>query len=206
MLAVFEVSRRLSVDPPRFRVRPVPLALRRAGLGKGRTHGRQARPGLKGAWVLHMLRVQLGDDVFFELLRAWATQFADQSVTTLDFFRLAEQISDRDLTRFRRQWLETSGVPDNILVWAKTENGVEVRACNQRDEPYEFDVPLQFTDSDTTTTLNFHLADDALETYQLDFEPSELIVDPEQQVLGSLRVQLTDGTPSCILSLGTDDY
>lgn len=162
---------------------------------------------MKGAWVLHMLRVQLGDDIFFELLQAWAAQYANQPATTLDFFRLAEQISNRDLTRFRRQWLETSGVPDYILVWSKTENGVEVRACNQRDEPYVLDVSIQFTDLDVTTTiLDFHLADDAAQVYQLEFEPTELVIDPKQQILGSLRVQLTDGTPSCILSLGDDDY
>lgn len=161
---------------------------------------------MKGAWVLHMLRNQLGDDVFFELMRAWANQYADKSATTLNFFRLAEQVSNRDLTRFRRQWLETSGVPTYVLLWSNTENGVELRACNQRDVPYELNIPLQFTDSEETIRVDFHLSDGATQTYILDFEPDELSIDPDQNILGALRAQFTDGTPSCILSLDSDDY
>lgn len=159
---------------------------------------------VKGAWVLHMLRQNLGDDLFFELLQQWAVVYADQPVTTLDFFRVAEQVGNRDLTRFRRQWLETPGIPEYRLVWAYTRDGVEIIACNMRDEPYEFDIPLQWIGATEAESeiVSFHLADNATTTILLNFRPAELIIDPEQRVLGKLEPQFTDGIASCLLLAG----
>ncbi len=157
----------------------------------------------KGAWVMHMLRIQLGDDVFFELMQTWATLYTEQAVTTNDFFRLAEQISNRDLTRFRRQWLETSGIPEYMLLWVTTEDGIQIKSCNQRDVAYEFVVPLQIVGEteDDHIDVNFRVSDDAILAIDLDFSPTELIIDPDQAVLATLTPHYTDGMPSCLLTL-----
>ena len=47
----------------------------------------------RGAMTLHQLRLAVGDDDFFRILRAWAQSRAGDNVTTREFIRLAERIS-----------------------------------------------------------------------------------------------------------------
>ncbi|GAA0599073.1 M1 family metallopeptidase [Kribbella sandramycini] len=47
----------------------------------------------RGAITLHALRLHLGDDAFFELLRSWTKKYRHGSVTTADFVAQAAQFS-----------------------------------------------------------------------------------------------------------------
>lgn len=158
---------------------------------------------VKGAWVLHMLRLQLGDELFFDMLKAWVAAYPLEPVDTLDFFRFVEQSTNRDLTRFRRQWLEKVGIPSYNLLWTQTPEGINLRACNLREVSYEFDVPIVIsgTQENDTMTVNFHVTDNATQALELGYVPSALVIDPEQQVLGQLSAQYTESTPSCLLML-----
>ncbi len=66
----------------------------------------------RGALTLHALRVRVGDETFFRILRGWATERAGQSVTTRQFIRYAEKTAGRDLDGLFRRWLFTSERPD----------------------------------------------------------------------------------------------
>ncbi len=59
----------------------------------------------KGAWVLHMLRREVGDDIFFKILKSYYKKFKYKNVSTYDFINIAEEISKKDLTRFFNQWV-----------------------------------------------------------------------------------------------------
>ena len=45
----------------------------------------------KGAMIFHMLRGEVGDPVFLNILKAALSQFTDTSITTDDFEKVAEQ-------------------------------------------------------------------------------------------------------------------
>ncbi len=64
-----------------------------------------------GAVVLHALRGELGDDVFFGLLQKWVVDNAGASVTTDDFVAAASDAAGRDLTRFFDVWLGEGELP-----------------------------------------------------------------------------------------------
>lgn len=64
-----------------------------------------------GAVVLHALRLELGDDAFFDLLARWVADNDGESRTTEDFIALAEEIADRPLTDFFDRWLFSATVP-----------------------------------------------------------------------------------------------
>jgi len=66
---------------------------------------------LQGAWTLHALRIIVGDDMFFEILRAYADEFQYGNVTTQDFIAVAERISGEELDEFFNEWLYAGGVP-----------------------------------------------------------------------------------------------
>ena len=59
----------------------------------------------RGALTLHALRRLLGDERFFDLLRAWASEYRDGHATTDDFISLAERIGERELDSFFDVWL-----------------------------------------------------------------------------------------------------
>jgi aminopeptidase N len=66
----------------------------------------------KGAYVLHRLRQEIGDDAFWTGLRRYTESNWGRSVTTPDFQLAMEQAARRDLGEFFRRWVysEPSGV------------------------------------------------------------------------------------------------
>jgi aminopeptidase N len=66
---------------------------------------------IRGALVLHALRLALGDDVFFDVLQAYYAQYLHQSVTTADFIAVAEAVSGKDLAAFFDAWLHDPFLP-----------------------------------------------------------------------------------------------
>jgi aminopeptidase N len=67
-----------------------------------------------GALLLDDLRQRLGDETFFTLLRAWATQFKYGNASTDDFISLAEDVSGEDLDAFFHDWLLTPWTPERV--------------------------------------------------------------------------------------------
>ena len=67
----------------------------------------------RGALTLHALRLRIGDDAFFTLLRRWCTENAHSTVSTADFIALATEVSgDADLASFFTDWLDSEALPD----------------------------------------------------------------------------------------------
>ena len=82
----------------------------------------------KGAAVLNMLRGVMGDDKFFQLLKALPEKFAWKSISTDDFRKLAEQVSEQSLNFFFVNWIESSGAPEFKLEYTvfRTQKGFRV--------------------------------------------------------------------------------
>jgi aminopeptidase N len=59
----------------------------------------------RGAATLHALRVEIGDDAFFEGARLWLERYDDATGTTDDFQAVFEEVSGEDLDDFFRTWL-----------------------------------------------------------------------------------------------------
>jgi aminopeptidase N len=96
----------------------------------------------KGAWVLHMLRYLLGDEVFSEIL--W--RFADgdnpeacRFATTEDFKELAAEASGRDLEWFWDRYLHAARLPEWKLSRSSVDGTDEIRL--EWDDP-SFEMPL----------------------------------------------------------------
>ncbi len=66
---------------------------------------------LRGALTLHALRAELGDHVFFDIIRTYADTFAYGNASTDDFIAVAESISGRDLEDFFYAWLYEPAMP-----------------------------------------------------------------------------------------------
>jgi aminopeptidase N len=65
----------------------------------------------RGAMALQALRVTVGDDAFFRILRGWAAEKRDANATTAEFTAFAEKISGRSLDKLFDAWLYAIGRP-----------------------------------------------------------------------------------------------
>jgi aminopeptidase N len=92
----------------------------KAGINSDRTMGRKpivstgsfgANVYPRGASVLHMLRFQLGEDLFWRAIRHYITKFQYATVETRDFETAIEEVTGQNLYWFFDQWVYKAGYP-----------------------------------------------------------------------------------------------
>ena len=66
----------------------------------------------KGAYVLHLLRQEVGDAAFWAGIRAYTHAFSERAVETDDFQRAMERSAKRSLAGFFDRWVYLRGAPD----------------------------------------------------------------------------------------------
>ena len=83
----------------------------------GRIQGNKTRQiAERFSWVhslcdaQHARRLEVGDAIFFDILRTYCDYFDGDSVATLDFITVAEAVSGQDLQSFFSSWLYSDEV------------------------------------------------------------------------------------------------
>jgi aminopeptidase N len=66
---------------------------------------------LRGGLTLHALRLELGDNIFFEGIQTYTERFYHSNATTRDFIDVMEEVSGDELTEFFRVWLYQAELP-----------------------------------------------------------------------------------------------
>lgn len=153
----------------------------------------------KGAWLLHMLRREIGDEMFLALLQTYVQVYRETPAGSLDFWLLAEQISSTNLRGFFTQWLLQGGIPRYTLYWTETGSGADVLLCPTGTGNYAFNLPLRFTNGDQRADLPLDTAAHGTPAaYDLAFAPTGLQADPDQNVLAQVEVRPIAALPdSC---------
>jgi aminopeptidase N len=153
----------------------------------------------KGAWILHMLREEVGDETFRDICRIYYEQYKYRNVTTNNFIQICEQVSQISLQTFFNQWLNYGGIPEIYLTWKQEQ--IQLTISLQQTQPgiiYDLDLEIKiqgyFRDSLIRVSSNEKFTD-----YQVVFcEPVQaVIVDPEKKILQ------TNNTPVYYLALKT---
>jgi len=75
----------------------------------------------KGGWVLHMLRAEVGDELFWKSIGHYARSNAGKSVVTEDLRRAFEETTGRSLEWFFDQWIYGAGHPELKASWSYDE-------------------------------------------------------------------------------------
>ncbi|HEU4576002.1 MAG TPA: M1 family metallopeptidase [Chitinophagaceae bacterium] len=96
----------------------------------------------KGGWVLHMLRHQLGDSVFWKSIRSYYSIYAGKNAGTDDLRDVFEKVSGKNLHRFFNQWLYTAGLPTLQVTWKQEKNKPTAITVKQI-QPVFFEMPLE---------------------------------------------------------------
>lgn len=101
----------------------------------------------KASLVLHMLRKQLGDTIFWQSLRNYYNQFSGRNAVSDDFRRAVEKTSGKDLKSFFQQWIYTAGHPKLHIQWKfdKATKSALVSIQQLQEPLFEFPLELEFT-------------------------------------------------------------
>lgn len=150
----------------------------------------------KGAWVLHMLRKELGDENFFKLLRKYFNEYKYKNTSTEDLRKLCEQISKKNLKYFFDQWIyKGEGIIELEYNWNVEQTGedftatVYIEQLQNGYDIYKFPLEIKFTfENKRDTTITKYI--DKYETVisvNLESEPVDLKMDPEKWLLAIIN-------------------
>jgi aminopeptidase N len=137
----------------------------------------------KGGWVLHMLRRQLGDTIFWKGIQTYYNRFAGRNAVTGDLCKVMEEVSGKNLKPFFQQWLLTAGHPKLEINWEYIASikTVHLTVIQQQSPLYKFPLELQF---DNNKKLRFDIANHETRiAIPVANKPATLIVDPEANLL-----------------------
>ena len=143
----------------------------------------------KGALVFHMLRWEVGQDSFVNILRAALSQYTDKSIKTSDFEKIAEAQSQQQLTPFFAQWLDGTGAPDFTDKWAvyRLGNNKGFRTIGEIQQDLDlFNMPIELrieTDGKTENRRISVVGTDSQYVVDTFGRPRHILIDPDDWVL-----------------------
>ena len=141
----------------------------------------------KGAWVLHMLRSELGDGLFMHGISTFYSRYRNRNALTSDFRNTMEEISGRDLDQFFNQWLYLEEIPDLEISWTYSPRRREVIMLVEQVQPgnaFRFPLDIEIlTEGDRV--LESVEIDEKTErlTFRADSRPTEINLDPDVKLL-----------------------
>jgi aminopeptidase N len=150
----------------------------------------------KGGFVLHMLRVQVGDSAFFRALRSYYQRHRHDTALSDDLRSEMERASGQQLSWFFDQWLRRPGYPELTATWHYDATAREATITVAQGGPFGgFRVPLTIAAIDSTgaerrATISLSASPDAVGQLRLPLpsEPKAIVLDPDVELLARLRV------------------
>jgi len=162
----------------------------------------------KGGWVLHMLRSQLGEELYRRCIKTYLERHAYGSVTTEDLRRVIEECSGRYYERFFDQWVYHAHHPELDVTYSWDERSKLARLTIRQvqklgDNVMLFDFPLTARFKGPFGTIDRPLHVTAKEeefTFWLDSAPTLVRLDPDYALLAKITFNLA--TPMLSAQLG----
>ncbi len=142
----------------------------------------------KAMMMFHMLRRQLGDEIFTRTLQNFYRDYRFKSASFADLEHAFSQTSGKNLKPFFAQWAQQSGAPQLRLVSVqshRTGPGYELNVKieqTQSGPAYDLDLPLAITlaGQDTVYPVVIEMKDRQAELHlSLTSQPLRVDVDPE---------------------------
>ncbi|MBW4526077.1 MAG: M1 family metallopeptidase [Phormidium tanganyikae FI6-MK23] len=98
----------------------------------------------KGSCVYHMMRTQLGDDLFYSAIATFLNDNAHRTVETIDLLRAIEKTTGRNLTFLFDQYVYRGGHPDYKLgyAWDSDSNLTKITVSQSQSEMFDLKIPI----------------------------------------------------------------
>lgn len=139
----------------------------------------------KGAWVLHMLRNDVGDSAFQQIIRSYYQQYKGGNADTRDFEAVAEKVSGKDLSPFFAQWLYRPGVPRLAVTKYNVKDALVVMVTQKQKALYTFPLEILVEGENGKKQRYRELVSTAKHhfTYRPGFAVKKVTVDPDCKLL-----------------------
>ncbi len=153
----------------------------------------------KGAWVLHMLRHELGETDFKRAMQYYAKMFTGKCVTSADFQHAVEEVIGKDLSIFFQQWVRCAGYPDLRITQHYDESNKElILDIYQQQKPdslvglFDFSAEIEITTPQQRINQTVRINSDSCHiTLPCNEEPLMTIFDPHNWLLKKIEFNKT---------------
>jgi hypothetical protein len=149
----------------------------------------------KGAGVLHMLRYALGDSVFFNAIKSYATDtsgFKNKNVVTDDFTAKVSQSAGQDISWFINEWVKQPNHPvyGNVFNINKAGSGIwnvsfEAKQVQVNSIFHKMPLVLKvsFTSGADTNISVINDQNNQQWSWTFDRHPIDLVFDPNNDIV-----------------------
>lgn len=140
----------------------------------------------KGAWFLHMLRKELGDDLFWKSIRIYYQKYAYKNVLTEDFQKVIEEESGNDYATFFNQWLYVAGHPLLSSAWTIQGRKLQVQLTQHQEQfIFEFPIEIKIEYEDGSSSIKTLKVNKAKQLFKIKSKksPVRIILDPDHWLL-----------------------
>ncbi|GAP94774.1 M1 family metallopeptidase [Leptolyngbya sp. NIES-2104] len=98
----------------------------------------------KGSCVYHMIRAELGDELFYSAIATFLNDNAHRTVETIDLLRAIEKSTGRNLTFLFDQYVYRGGHPDFKVnyAWDSDSNLAKVTVSQSQSELFDLRIPI----------------------------------------------------------------
>jgi len=150
----------------------------------------------KGAWVLHMLRKEVGDKTFFNILREYFKRYKYSNASTNDFKKVCENLSGKNLSIFFNQWIyKGKGIIELEYSWTTDISQknyitkIKIKQLQNGYDIYKFplDIKMIFeNDADFSISSAYVTEKDSVILLRSEKKPSKIILDPDKWLLSKI--------------------
>lgn len=167
----------------------------------------------KGGWVLHMLRSQLGEELYRRCVRTFLKRHALKSVVTEDFISVIEELSGRSWDRFFDEWVRQGRFPvlDISYSWSGKEKLAKVTIKQTQEtlnnvSTYHFPATIRFVTDGKIQDRQIDIDSKSHDFYfALPDEPQIVRFDPQFTILA--KINFKKPRPMLYAQLeNTDDF
>ncbi|MCU7496315.1 MAG: hypothetical protein HF314_08245 [Ignavibacteria bacterium] len=99
-------------------------------------------PRIRGTYLLHQLRLFLGNDTFSKALRKFHDTYKEKEITLGDFISTLEGVSNVKLEQFIDQWISRDDIPQLKVSASSSLEGsgwtVNLKVSQEKSNPYHF--------------------------------------------------------------------
>lgn len=155
----------------------------------------------KGAWVLHMLRSQLGSDLYRKCIRTYLERHRNGNVVTDDLVSVLEEVSGKSWDQFFDQWIYHGGKPILKVEYSWDQDRKQAKLSIKQTQKisdqvllFDFPLPVRFVDSkEGVHDFQVRIHEAAADFYfNLPEAPKIVRIDPEVTVLAGIEFSLPD--------------
>ena len=139
----------------------------------------------KGAWVLHMLRNMVGDNIYREINKTYYDLYKYSIVDTDDFIQVCQNQSGRNLEIFFDQWLNFGGIPELFGRWDQNNDEITLFIDQMQPEPlYQMQLEIKIIGEsrDSLFVLPVKSRNEIVKFNYSD-RISRILIDPENKIL-----------------------